>query len=307
MKENPLVSILVTNYNNADYLVESLESAIHQTYQNIEIVIVDDKSKDDSVAVAQRFIDQHPEHQFTLFVSPENKGCPASKRKSVELCHGEYFIFLDSDDAITTDAIEQLLRVMMRDEGRYSIVYSAQYLCDGDLKPICLSDHCGRIPEGQSNLNSKTGHSSYVTLCSKKCYDQTSGININAGLAEDQDFYFKMEEVAPVCFVDIPMYFYRKHDHNISFNITSTTRNKYWLLKAKEDAYYRRKRNHSKVPNLTKRELFALRLDYHIINATFLRIEKKQWVSEFMRILLYTPFSIRKGLRGMKKILSVHQ
>lgn len=303
MKENPLVSVLVTNYNNADYIVESLESVVNQTYQNIEIVIVDDKSTDDSVRVAQSFIDDHPNYKFTLYVSPENRGCPCSKRKSVELCHGEYFIFLDSDDAITKDAIEQLLRVMLKEKDRYSIVYSTQYLCDVDLKPICLSGHCGRIPDGQSNLTSKSGHISYVTLCSKKYYDQTTGINVNAGLAEDQDFYFKMEEVAPVCFVDVPMYYYRKHDHNISFNVTSTVRNKYWLLKAREEAYYRRKRNHSKVPNLTKRELLALRLDYHIVNATSLRIEKKPWKSEFMRVLLYTPFSIRKGLRGMKKVL----
>lgn len=302
----PLVSILVTNYNNAAYIVESLDSAIRQTYKNTEIVVVDDQSTDDSVELVNQFISQHPEKPMVLFVSPENKGCPGSKRKSVELCHGEYFIFLDSDDAITPDAVEQLLQVMLSEEGRYSIVYSAQYLCDGDLKPICLSDHCGRIPEGQSNLSSKSGHISYVTLCSKKYYDLTTGINVDAGLAEDQDFYFKMEEVAPVCYVDIPMYYYRKHDHNISFNVTSTTRNKYWLLKAREEAYYRRKRNHSTVPNLTKRELQALRLDYHIINATSLRMEKKQWGREFMRVLLYTPFSIRKGLRGMKKILSVH-
>lgn len=303
---NPLVSILVTNYNNAAYIVESLDSAIHQTYQNIEIVVVDDQSTDDSVNVVNRYISQHPEKPIVLFVSPENKGCPASKRKSVDLCHGDYFVFLDSDDAVTDDAIEKLMEVMMEQEGKYSIVYSNLYECDERLIPVSRSFCSGPIPDGQSNLNSKGGHVTFLTLCSKKCYDETSGFNVNAGLAEDQDFYFKMEEVAPVCYVDYPLYYYRKHDHNISFNVKSATRNQYWLLKAREDAYYRRKRNHSVVPNLTKRELQALRLDYHIINATSLRMEKAQWRGEFMKVLLLTPFSIRKGLRGMKKILLVH-
>ena len=257
MKEYPLVSILITNYNNAAYIEESLESAIGQSYQNIEIVVVDDKSSDDSVAVTQGFINQHPERRITLFVSPDNKGCPASKRKCVELCHGSYFVFLDSDDAISTDAVEQLLKVMLADD-QYSIVYSSQYLCNEKLVPQSRSYHCGPIPPGKSNLTSKTGHVSCLALCSKKCYDQTEGINVNAGLAEDQDFYYKMEEIAPVRYVDIPMYYYRKHDHNISNNASSTVRNQYWLMKAKTEAYHRRKRAHMQVPNLTKRELFGI-------------------------------------------------
>lgn len=303
MKENPLVSILVTNYNNADYIVESLDSAIGQTYTNIEIVVVDDKSTDDSVAVVRNYIDQHPDFRFTLYVSPKNAGCPASKRKSVELSCGDYFLFLDSDDKMSEDAVETLLAVMLG-EKRYSIVYSSQYLCNEKLVPLGRSLHCGPIPEGKSNLTSKTGHVSYLTLCSRECYDQTLGFDVNAGLAEDQDFYFKMEEVAPVCYIDLPLYYYRKHDHNISYNASSTVRNQYWLLKAKTEAYHRRKRSHSKVPNLTYRELLAIRLDYHITNASFCRAEKKPWLSEFLKVLLYTPISVRKGLRGIKTICS---
>lgn len=301
MKDNPLVSILVTNYNNAVYIVESLESAVHQTYQNIEIVIVDDKSLDDSVDVAKSFVEHHPDFRFTLYVSPENKGCPFSKRKSVELSHGDYFLFLDSDDKMSNDAVEKLLEVML-DGNQYSIVYSGQYLCDGDLVPQCRSSYCGLIPEGESNLTSKTGHVSYLTLCSRECYDKTSGINVNAGLAEDQDFYYKMEEVAPVRFLNLPLYYYRKHDHNISYNASSTVRNKYWLMKAKTEAYYRRKRGHLKVPNLTKSQLLAIRLDFHITNASYCRAEHKPWRTELLKVLLYTPFSVRKGFRGIKTI-----
>lgn len=301
METKPLVSILVTNYNNSKYLVESLESAISQSYQNTEIVIVDDKSTDDSVQVARDFINQHPDRHFTLFVSPENKGCPASKRKSVELSHGDYFVFLDSDDKMSVDAIEKLLEVMLAKNG-YSIVYSTQYLCDEELVPQCLSSHCGPIPEGKSNLTSKTSHVSYLTLCSRKCYDQTSGFDVNAGLAEDQDLYYKMEEIAPVCCLDVPLYYYRKHGHNISYNPKSELGNLYWLLKAKTAAYYRRKKNHSKVPNLTKRGLFAIRLDYQIAKTISCRVQHKPWMGELFKVLLYTPFSVRKGFRGIKSI-----
>lgn len=304
MLNNPLVSILVTNYNNSKFIKESLDSAIRQTYKNTEIVFVDDQSTDDSVRVVEDYVMDHPEIPITLFVSPENKGCPASKRKCVDLCHGDYFVFLDSDDVAAADAIEKLMDVMMsRDEG-YSIVYSDMYECDEKLTPISRSYCGGPIPEGQSNLNSLGGHVTFMTLCSKKCYDQTSGINVNAGLAEDQDLYFKMEEVAPVRYVDFPLYYYRKHDHNISYNPDREVENKYWLLKAKTDAYYRRKNNHLKVPNLTKRGLFAIRLDYYITKANCCRADNKPWIGDFFKVLLYTPFSIRKGFRGIKTICS---
>lgn len=301
---DPLVSILVTNYNNSCFINESLDSAIRQTYHNTEIVFVDDQSTDDSVEVVEEYIKHHPEKPIILFVSPENKGCPASKRKCVDLCHGDYFVFLDSDDVAADDAIEKLMEVMMSRDKEYSIVYSDMYECDENLTPVSRSYCSGPIPDGQSNLNSKGGHVTFLTLCSKKCYDQTSGINVNAGLAEDQDFYFKMEEVAPVRYVDLPLYYYRKHDHNISYNASSTVRNKYWLMKAKTEAYYRRKRGRLKVPNLTKRELFAIRLDYHITNASYCRTEHKPWMGELFRVLLYTPFSVRKGFRGIKSIFS---
>lgn len=305
-RTNPLVSILVTNYNNAAYIVESLDSAFRQTYKNTEIVVVDDQSTDDSVELVNKFISQHPEKPIVLFVSPENKGCPASKRKSVELCQGDYFVFLDSDDVLTDNAVEKLMEVMMEHEGKFSIVYSNLYECDERLVPVSLSFCSGPIPDGQSNLNSKGGHVTFLTLCSKKCYDETVGFNENAGLAEDQDFYFKMEEVAPVYYVDVPLYYYRKHDHNISYNVNRTVENLYWLMKAKTEAYYRRKKKHMNIPNITKRELFVLRLEYYIHKTDSCRREHQFWVGNFMKVIFYTPFSIRKGLRGMKRILTVH-
>ena len=69
----PLVSILVANHNNAKYIGEALGSIVNQTYSNIEIVVVDDASTDDSVVVIEEFIKAHPDNSICLTSSRSNK------------------------------------------------------------------------------------------------------------------------------------------------------------------------------------------------------------------------------------------
>ena len=67
MKDKPLVSLLVANYNNAKYIIDTLQSAVSQTYANIEIIVVDDASEDYSIQIIQEFIDNHREFRIELY------------------------------------------------------------------------------------------------------------------------------------------------------------------------------------------------------------------------------------------------
>lgn len=302
----PLVSILIANHNNSQYIGEALDSVLNQTYPNIEIVIVEDASTDDSKEVIDEYIKAHPDATILLYQNGCSFGCGKAKRKCADIARGKYFAFLDPDDAIALDAVEKLVSVHEKSEG-YSIVYSTHYLCDEELKVKSVSTWAGKIPEGESNLTSKTGHVSAFALCKKSCYDQTEGINPEYVVAEDQDMYFKLEEIAPVCFYNEPLYYYRKHDHNMSYDDNKEVRNAYWLFECKKAAYLRRKKKHLSIPNIKKRDLMSSCLDYHIAKAQAYRKDGKPWAGELLKVLFYTPFSILKGFRGMSRILFINR
>ena len=270
MMESPLVSILVANFNNGRFITETLDSAVGQTYPNIEIVIVDDGSTDDSISVIEAYILSHGDVRFKFLKNDDNKGCGRIKRQCVECSDGEFFTFLDPEDTIVPEAVQTLMKVHI-DHSEYGIVYCTHYLCDEKLEPQGISTYPGEIPQGQSHLTSTGGHVSALAICRRQVYDKTSGINASYQVSEDQDLYLKMEEQAPVCFVDQPLYYYRKHDHNSSWNESKAFNNYYWKYYCMKAAYRRRKKLGVAVDNLSRHDMDKMSLSVYV------RLGKEWW------------------------------
>lgn len=91
----PLVSIIVPIYNVENYLAKSMDSLIHQTYTNLEIIVVNDGSKDGSLAIAEEYA---AKDNRIVVISQKNQGPSAARNTGISHAHGEYICFLDSDD-----------------------------------------------------------------------------------------------------------------------------------------------------------------------------------------------------------------
>ena len=287
-KGYPLVSLLVANFNNGRFISETLESAVAQTYPNIEIVIVDDGSSDDSLQIIGRFMATHPDSRIRLIKNTDNKGCGRIKRQCIELSEGEYFSFLDPEDTILPEAVSTLMEVFASSP-ELGIVYCTHYLCNDKLEVQGISSYPGEIPPGQSHLTSDGGHISALAICRRTVYDLTPGIDASFQVSEDQDLYLKMEEMAPVRYVDKPMYFYRKHDNNSSWNEQKAFNNFYWRYRCVRAAYLRRKKNGYEISNLSGRQMHELSLSF------YLRLGKDYWkkgkiLSAAWSWLKMTPF-----------------
>ena len=115
MKKKILVSIIVPMYNNEKYIKECLDTLINQTYNNIEIIIIDDGSKDDSYKVATKIKDKR-----IKLIKQENKGANAARRKGIELATGDYCLFVDSDDWIDKNTIEELVTLI--EDKNYEVI-----------------------------------------------------------------------------------------------------------------------------------------------------------------------------------------
>ena len=109
--KNLLVSIIVPVYNAEKYVEKCVQSLIGQTYKNIEIVLIDDGSKDTSGMIcdnlARKYSNVIVRHQ-------ENRGCSGARNAGYKLTQGEYFMFVDSDDSLSAEIVEELVEVSIR-------------------------------------------------------------------------------------------------------------------------------------------------------------------------------------------------
>ncbi|HZB32953.1 MAG TPA: glycosyltransferase [Streptosporangiaceae bacterium] len=101
--EQPLVSVIVPNYNYARTLGMCLSALARQHYPHLEVIVVDDRSTDDSVAIARR-------HGARVFVTDTNVGCAGARNLGVRHARGEVLFFLDSDVALAADAVGNAVR-----------------------------------------------------------------------------------------------------------------------------------------------------------------------------------------------------
>ena len=112
---NPLVSIIITNYNYGRYLAEAIESALAQTWQDREILFIDDGSTDDSVDIARRY-------PITV-LTQKNSGVCIARNNALSLARGEYVMFLDADDRLVPTAVERMLERLRHAPSDVGYVY----------------------------------------------------------------------------------------------------------------------------------------------------------------------------------------
>ena len=125
-----LVSVITPVYNAEKVIGATLESIFAQTYKNIEIVLVDDCSSDNSEAVIANYMKDHPE--IVYFRQPINQGAGSARNKALELARGQYVAFLDSDDLWLPEKTEKQLICLKSFDGFFS--YTGAFVFDGDFK-----------------------------------------------------------------------------------------------------------------------------------------------------------------------------
>jgi glycosyltransferase involved in cell wall biosynthesis len=110
--EKPLVSVLMTTYNREKYLAQAVESVIASTYENFELIIVDDQSKDRSLAIAREYSEKDPRVKVVL--NEKNLGDYPNRNKAAGLGKGKYLKYVDADDLIYPTGLQTLVSGMER-------------------------------------------------------------------------------------------------------------------------------------------------------------------------------------------------
>src|SRR5580698_7457190 len=109
MSDKPLVSVLVTSYNRAEYICETIDSILNQTYPNFEIIICDNCSTDNTIEVIQKYADNP---RVSIYQNEVNIGQFPNRNKIVSYANGKYLKYVDSDDLMYPHGLEIIVEGM---------------------------------------------------------------------------------------------------------------------------------------------------------------------------------------------------
>ena len=126
-----LVSVIVPVYNVESYLSKCVESIKDQSYSNIEIILVDDGSTDSSGKLCDEFVKSDGRIKVLHKV---NGGVSSARNLGIDICHGEYITFVDSDDWVEQNYIEVLLNEILTDANQL-VFCKYDILTNGNFKP----------------------------------------------------------------------------------------------------------------------------------------------------------------------------
>ena len=130
MQENPLISVIVPIYNVAPWLPRCLDSIVGQTYKNLEILLIDDGSTDNSLEICQQYAEKDPRIKV---IHQENKGLPSTRNTGIEHATGDFFTFVDADDWIDKNCY-LLLTQQQRNTNADMVSCDYYYAFDTHLK-----------------------------------------------------------------------------------------------------------------------------------------------------------------------------
>ncbi len=198
------VSIIVPCYNQAQYLNESLQSVLEQTYTNWECIIVNDGSPDDTEIVVKQWCDK--DSRFS-YLYKKNGGLSSARNYGIQNAQGEYILTLDSDDKYELTFIEKALAIIIRND-KIGVVSSwgIRFMEDkqfGVFKPT------GKSLKDFLFYNAAIG----TSLFRKECWENVGGYDENMRTGyEDWEFYLRVCQLGwNVHIIEEILFFYRHH------------------------------------------------------------------------------------------------
>ena len=210
MHSSPLVTVICLCYNHASFVIEALESVLNQTHPNVELLIADDFSTDNSVEVIENWLAQHPEIPF--LVNKENLGNTKTFNKCLKLAKGEYIIDLAADDLLKTDCIaNQLTGFKESKYEKLGLIYGNAELINENGIHIKnyfeTNSNLERIKEQPTGdiyiglLDGNNNLCSISSLVKREVFETLNGYDENLAY-EDYDFWIRASRIYNFDYVD---------------------------------------------------------------------------------------------------------
>lgn len=209
--QEPLVSVILPTYNRVDTLPRAIESVLVQTWQNFELLVVDDGSNDGTNEVCRVIRDL----RFRFICSPRNYGAAAARNLGVRKSVGEFIAFQDSDDEWHPTKLEEQIKVLRQADRRVGLVYTNYLLCTASTMRSGISrlrTFLGRISDksrlaGEVQLALSRGNfiSTQTVILRKACLESVGGFDERLARFQDWDLWLRIAGNYQVEFIDQPL------------------------------------------------------------------------------------------------------
>lgn len=211
----PLVSVIIPTYNRAPLIESSIRSVFAQDYPNIEVIVVDDGSIDDTELVVSRLADK----RLRYFKQTENHGAPAARNVGVREAHGDFLAFLDSDDAWEPNKLSRQMETMVRTGAETALVYTGMRKVDESGATIGFKKPKKRGWIYNDLLRDNVVGSTSTALVRTSAFRAVGGFDETLRSRQDLDLWIRIAAKYRVDFVAAPLVIYSVHRDRISTNV----------------------------------------------------------------------------------------
>ena len=206
--DQPLVSIVLPTYKRAHLLAQAIRSVLAQTYTNLELIIVDDNSPDDTAAVVQSFDDA----RIRYVKNDPNLKLPRALNKGFSLARGDYLTWTSDDNLFADNAIEKMVARLQA--GACDFVYADYYLfAEQDAAGQPLDIHHDKLPD--TVQLEKGNHIGACFLYTRKVYEAIGDYDPELFLVEDYDYFIRVAQRFTLCHIPEPLYYFRRDDDTL--------------------------------------------------------------------------------------------
>ena len=214
MKSQPLVSVVIPNYNYAIYLEQCIESVLSQTYSNLEIILVDDGSNDNSLEVARQFEDK------IKIVTQTNLGVNAARNNGIKEAVGEFIAICDSDDYWVSNKIEKQMELFFKNPDLV-LVYCSYFRTNERSERIgeIAAAHSGYLADLfiERPTQALVAGGCSTALFKKRINQMYVFFDESLrGNGEDWDFFRRISKYGIFSYVAAPLSHIREHDRSRS-------------------------------------------------------------------------------------------
>lgn len=207
--QQPLVSVVLPTYNRAHLLVRAVDSVLAQTYPNIELLIVDDCSSDDTQAVAERIGD--PRVRYSR--NEQNLKLPRTLNRGFGMARGDYLSWSSDDNLFEPTAIERM--VVRLQAGQCDFIY-CDYFDFEDLDPE-TGKPSGAVHE-QLPFPPELDKVNRIGACflyTREVYETIGDYDAELFLVEDYDYFIRIAKHFRLCHIPEPLYYFRRFDQSL--------------------------------------------------------------------------------------------
>lgn len=210
---NPLVSVIIPTYNSANYVTNAVDSVLAQTFTDLEVIVVDDGSTDDTREALSRYAAP------VRYLHQDNAGVSVARNLGIAESRGRYVAFLDADDTWMAHKLERQLQALDNSH-EMGVSYSAHLVVDDVLRPVAVhgSQRWSSALEDLLYKGNVVG-SICTVLVEHSLLKQVGGFDPELSQCADWDMWIRLARHTEFLYIDEPLVTYRQHDNNMSRGI----------------------------------------------------------------------------------------